>query len=226
MSCNLNTDEAARIDGLQNMFLNMAPQDASDNTSEELEVVKKMLASEIPAIIANVERSLLASEDISKSIKKMNLELAQTVKAKNELAETLEMIHSQNKKINVEISQMRTEMGGLFEYQSRILTKLGEPSLNLTELSALNVKSSGRNTVILNNFFFICLSKLCSDKILGNLTLDIYYAFFFSYSRFIWNTYGAYHFGIRFHGAGIRCDGATFYSLLFDEEVGKKNQDG
>ena len=154
MSCNLNTDEAARIDGLQNMFLNMAPQlDASDNTSEELEVVKKMLTSEIPAIIANVERSLLASEDISKSIKKMNLELAQTAKAKNELAETLEMIHSQNKKINVEIGQMRTEMGGLFEYQSRILTKLGEPSLNLTELNALNVKSSGRNTVILNIFF-------------------------------------------------------------------------
>ena len=150
----MNTDEAARIDGLQNMFLNMAPQlDASDNTSEELEVVKKMLTSEIPAIIANVERSLLASEDISKSIKKMNLELAQTAKAKNELAETLEIIHSQNKKINVEISQMRTEMGGLFEYQSRILTKLGEPSLNLTELNALNVKSSGRNTVILNIFF-------------------------------------------------------------------------
>ena len=158
----MNTDEAARIDGLQNMFLNMAPQlDASDNTSEELEVVKKMLTSEIPAIIANVERSLLASEDISKSIKKMNLELAQTAKAKNELAETLEMIHSQNKKINVEVSQMRTEMGGLFEYQSRILTKLGEPSLNLTELSALNVKSSGRNTVILNIFFlYVYLSHV------------------------------------------------------------------
>ena len=152
----MNTDEAARIDGLQDMFLNMAPQlDASDNTSEELEAVKKILMSEIPAIIANVERSFLASEDISKTLKKMNQQMAQTAKAKDELAETLEIIHSQNKKINVEITQMRTEMGGLFEYQSRILTKLGEPSLNLTELNALNVKSSGRNTVILNIFFVI-----------------------------------------------------------------------
>ena len=149
----MNTDEAARIDGLQDMFLNMAPQlDASDNTSEELEAVKKILKSEIPAIIANVERSFLASEDISKTLKKMNQQMAQTAKAKDELAETLEIIHSQNKKINVEITQMRSEMGGLFDYQSRILTKLGEPSVNLTELNALNVKSSGTNTIILNIF--------------------------------------------------------------------------
>ena len=134
------------------MFQNVKPQsDEGSSTSVQLEAMKDILTREIPEIIVNIERSYLASDKISKTLDLMNEGMRKSSAARDDLAETLQMIHEQNKQMNAEIIKLRKDVSdkveGVNNFQARIYS-LGETGTNATELNTLNDKSSGTYTNI------------------------------------------------------------------------------
>ena len=132
---------------MQDIIQDIQPQaDEGSSTSVQLEAMQDILTREIPEIIVNVERSYLAADKISRTLDLMNEDMKKSSAARDDLAETLQKIHEQNKEINSEIVKLRRDVSekaaGADNFHKRVY------STNATKLYTLNDKNSGTYTNI------------------------------------------------------------------------------
>ena len=137
---------------MQDIIQDIQPQaDEGSSTSVQLEAMQDILRKEIPEIIVNVERSYLAADKISRTLDLMNEDMKKSSAARDDLAETLQKIHEQNKEINSEIIKLRRDVSekvaGADNFHTRVYS-LGENGTNATKLNTLNDKNSGTYTNI------------------------------------------------------------------------------
>ena len=137
---------------MQDIIQDIQPQaDEGSSTSVQLEAMQDILRKEIPEIIVNVERSYLAADKISRTLDLMNEDMKKSSAARDDLAETLQKIHEQNKEINSEIVKLRRDVSekaaGADNFHTRVYS-LGENGTNATKLNTLNDKNSGIYTNI------------------------------------------------------------------------------